>query len=129
LEERERERPGIEGRSQKGSRERGRVRVGVRERKTFGNGVLYFGAFDDDVVVVDALLLFDEVVVVAILGGGVGRSVSDGREFDLGDEEPLEEGEGDSNDRADGNENLGSEIWENRCSHGLKIERERKGEK
>ena len=93
-------------------------RVRVRERKTFGNGVLDFGAFGDDVVVIDAFLLFDEVVVVAIFASGVGRSVSDSGKFDLGDEKPLEEGKGDSNNGANRNENLGSEIWENHCSHG-----------
>lgn len=83
-------------------------------------------------MVINALLLFDEVVVVAIFACGVGRGVSDGGEFDLGDEKPLEERKGDSNNGADGNENLGSEIWENGCSHGWKrSERvfERKGKR
>lgn len=90
----------------------------MRGKKTFGNGVLDFGAFEDDVVVVEAFLFFDEVIVVAIFAAaGVGGSVSRSGELDLRDEDPLEEGERYSNDGADGNQNLGAEIWENHCSH------------
>ena len=76
-----------------------------------------FGAFEDNVVIVEAFLFFDEVIVVAIFAGGVRGSVSGSGELNLGDEDPLEEGEPYSNDGADGNQNLGAEIWENHCSH------------
>lgn len=79
---------------------------------SFGNGALDFSAFDNDVVVVDAFLLFDEIIVVAILGGGVGRSVSGGGELDLGDKKPLEEGKPYPYDGTHRDENLSPEIWE-----------------
>jgi len=104
---------------------RQQYREWVRGKKTFGNGVLDFGAFEDNVVIVEAFLFFDEVIVVAIFAGGVRGSFSGSGELNLGDEDPLEEGEPYSNDGADRNQNLGAEIWENHCSHDDGWERER----
>lgn len=78
---------------------------------TFRDGVLNLSALGDDAVVVDALLLFEEVVAVAAVLLGAS-AVGLRREPDLGDEQPLEEGEGDADDGGDGDQDLRYDVGE-----------------
>lgn len=69
-----------------------------------------FGALLNDGLIRNAVLLLDESVGEAILRvGGVGFV---GGDLDLGDEDPLDEGEGYADDGAERDDNLGGEIWE-----------------
>lgn len=76
------------------------------------------GALGDDGVVVEALLLLDQVVGEAAVLVAPARLVALRRELHTADEEPLDEGEGDSNDGGYRNENLRQEIGEDFRSHG-----------
>lgn len=77
--------------------------------RTFRDGGLDFGALLDDGVLGDAVLLLDEGLGEAVFGVGVGFV---GGDLDLGDEEPLDEGEGDADYGAERDDDLSGEIWE-----------------
>lgn len=102
--------------------------------ETFRDGVLDFGALEDNALVVATVLFVDEVLGVAILSGAaVGRRwVVAWRDLDARDDEPLEQREHDPHHRAHRNQNLRPDIWQNRRAHSqkshrlrLKSERER----
>lgn len=57
-----------------------------------------FSALGDDVVVVKALLLLDQVVGEAAILVAAARRLTLRRELHAADEDPLDEGEGDSDD-------------------------------
>jgi hypothetical protein len=92
------------------------------EMETFRDGVLDFGALENDAGVVEALLFVKEVVSVAILSGAaVGRvGVVAWRDLDAGDDEPLEQRERDPHHRARRNQNLRRYIWQKRHAHSQK---------
>lgn len=103
-----------------------------KEQFTFRDGALNFGAFDDNVVVIKPFLFFNEIVSAAILAsagaGAVPRRVSGGRQLDVGDEDPLNQRERDSNNGAHRYQNLRSEIWQNCRTHGLNFSPTQKDE-
>jgi hypothetical protein len=99
----------------------------MTEMKTFRDGVLDFGALEDNALVVAAVLFVDEVLSVAILSGAaVGRRW---RDLDARDDEPLEQREHDPHHRAHRNQNLRPDIWQNRRAHSQKSHRERERER
>lgn len=82
----------------------------MNQLRTFGNGGLDVGALADDGVIGDAVLLLHERIGDSIFGGGGGG------ELDLGDKQPLQGGEGYADEGASRDDNLGSEIRQQRRS-------------
>lgn len=76
--------------------------------ETFRDGVLDFGALEDDAVVVYAFLFLEEVIGVAILfGAAVGSTgVQARRELHSRDDSPLDQREHDRHQRAHRNQYL-----------------------